>query len=82
MQKEVRTGVGGSSWRRQVGTCFPGLGFEAFLASLAILPGGVVFTLALEVPFNQQALGGMEVTLTPVRRNVHYYPLMQHVGML
>lgn len=64
---DVRTGVGGSGGCRQVGTCFPGLGFEALLASLAVLAGGVVFTLALEVPISQQALGGMEVTLAPLK---------------
>lgn len=53
--------------RRQVGPCFPGLGLEAFLASLTVLAGGVVFTLALEVPIHQQALRGVEVTLAPER---------------
>lgn len=61
----VRTGVGGSVGCWQVGTSLPGLGFEALPAALAVLAGGVVFTLALEVPILQQALGGMEVTLTP-----------------
>lgn len=61
------TRVGGSVGCRQVGTCFPGLGFEALLAALAVLACGVVFTLALEVPaiLIWQALGGVEVTLTP-----------------
>lgn len=61
----ARTGVGGSIGRWQVGTSLPGLGFEALPAALAVLPRRVVFTLALEVPVLQQALGGMEVTLTP-----------------
>ncbi|TNN51584.1 hypothetical protein EYF80_038223 [Liparis tanakae] len=43
-----------------VGTSLPGLGFEALLAALAVLARGVVFTLALEVPILQQALGGVE----------------------
>lgn len=61
----VRTAVGGSIGCWQVGTSLPGLGFEALPAALAVLAGGVVLTLALEVPVLQQALGGMEVTLTP-----------------
>ncbi len=61
----VRTDVGGSIGRWQVGTSFPGLGFEALPAALAVLASGVVFTLTLEVPILQQALGGMEVTFTP-----------------
>ena len=65
---EVRTGVGGPVGGRQVGPCLPGLGFEALLAALAVLARGVVFTLALEVPVLQQALGGVEVTLTPFKR--------------
>ncbi|KAF3849391.1 hypothetical protein F7725_015888 [Dissostichus mawsoni] len=36
--------------------------------ALAVLARGVVFTLALEVPVQQQALGGVEVTLTPFKR--------------
>lgn len=62
----IRTGVGSSIRCWQVGTSFPGFGFEALLAALTILARGVVFTLALEVPVLQQALRGMEVTLTPV----------------
>lgn len=61
----VRTAVGGSIRCWQVGTSLPGLGFEALSAALAVLASGVVLTLALEVPILQQALGGMEVTLTP-----------------
>lgn len=61
----VRTCVGGSIGCWQVGTSLPGLGFEALPAALAVLASGVVFTLALEVSILQQALGGMEVTLTP-----------------
>lgn len=61
----VRTDVGGSVGCWQVGTSLPGLGFEALPAALAVLARGVVFTLALEVPVLQQALGGVEVTLTP-----------------
>lgn len=61
----ARTGVGASIGRWQVGTSLPGLGFEALPAALAVLARRVVFTLALEVPVLQQALGGMEVTLTP-----------------
>lgn len=64
----VRTAVGGSIRSWQVGTGLPGLGFEALPAALAVLAGGVVLTLALEVPILQQALGGMEVTLTPSDR--------------
>lgn len=63
----ARTAVGGSVGCRQVGTGLPGLGFEALLAALAVLASGVVLTLALEVPVQQQALGGMEVTLAPER---------------
>jgi len=63
----LRTGVGASIGGWQVGTSLPGLGFEALLAALAVLARGVVFTLALEVPILQQALGGVEVTLTPFR---------------
>lgn len=63
----ARTAVGASVGRWQVGTGLPGLGFEALLAALAVLAGGVVLTLALEVPIQQQALGGMEVTLAPER---------------
>lgn len=65
VQYRVRTGVWGSVRCWQVGPCFPGLGFEPLLAALAVLAGGVVFTLALEVALTHQALGGMEVTLTP-----------------
>lgn len=64
----VRTGVGGSIGRWQVGTSLPGLGFEALPAALAVLASGVVLALALEVPILQQALGGMEVTLTPSKK--------------
>lgn len=64
----VRTGVGGSIGYWQVGTSLPGLGFEALPAALAVLASGVVFTLALEVPVLQQALGGVEVTLTPTKQ--------------
>ena len=64
----VRTAVGGSVGCRQVGTGLPGFGFEALLAALAVLASGVVFTLTLEVPIQQQALGGMEVTLAPLNR--------------
>lgn len=65
----VLTAVGGPIGCWQVGTSLPGLGFEALPAALAVLAGGVVLTLALEVPVLQQALGGMEVTLTPSDRD-------------
>lgn len=67
----VRTAVGGPVGCWQVGTSLPGLGFEALPAALAVLAGGVVLTLTLEVPILQQALGGMEVTLTPSDRDRH-----------
>lgn len=65
----IRTAVGGPVGRWQVGTGFPGFGFEALPAALAVLAGGVVFTLALEGPVLQQALGGVEVTLTPSNKD-------------
>lgn len=65
----IRTAVGGPVGRWQVGTSFPGLGFEALPAALAVLASGVVFTLALEGPVLQQALGGVEVALAPSNRD-------------
>lgn len=65
----IRTAVGGPVGRWQVGTGFPGFGFEALPAALAVLASGVVFTLALEGPVLQQALGGVEVTLTPSNKD-------------
>lgn len=65
----IRTAVGGPVGRWQVGTSFPGFGFEALPAALAVLASGVVFTLALEGPVLQQALGGVEVTLTPSNKD-------------
>ena len=63
----IRTGVGGSVGRRQVGASLPGLGLEALFAALAVGARGVVLTHALEVTVLEQALGGVEVTLTPAR---------------
>ena len=63
----VLTGVGGAVGRRQVRAGLPGLGLEALFAALAVGAGGVVFTLALEVTVLEQALRGVEVTLTPAQ---------------
>lgn len=67
----IRTAVGCSIGCWQVGTSLPGLGFEALPAALAVLAGSVVFTLALEDPILHQALGGMEVTLTPSKTKIN-----------
>lgn len=61
------TCVGGPVGERQVGSCSPRPGAEILLALAAVLPCGVVLTLALKAALFEGAQVSVEVAFTPGR---------------
>lgn len=62
------TCVGGPVGERQVGSCSPRPGAKVLLALAAVLPRGVVLTLALKAALFEGAQVSVEVAFTPGRR--------------
>lgn len=62
------TCIGGPVGERQIGSCSPRPGAKVLLAFAAVLPRGVVLTLALKAALFEGAQVGVEVAFTPGRR--------------